>query len=177
MKPVRIEFVQQQRWRGVWVVALLVCLALVAVGASHWLQRERGARDVDTRISELTAQIVRSQTPITIKVDPRQASTEQAIQFLHRDYNKVFATVENLKEPGVRLRGLTLEVSSNTLRLEYDLESIVKAAAVSAALNTGYEDHPWKLESVSGPNSPATTGLAPTVPVFRGVWVAQVDKM
>ena len=151
MNPVRIEYVQSRRWRIVWGVAVLAIISLAGAAGWHWLQRSGQAGDLNTRIAAIKAQIQRALTPAAVVVDPRQLSTELATGFLRTDYNKVFAGVENLNEPGARLRALTLEMSSNTLRLEYDLDTVVKASTVTTALNAGYEDRPWKLESVRMP--------------------------
>lgn len=179
MKPVSIEYVRAERWRTVWGIALFVVLATVGATGWQWLQRSGDARELDGSIAELKAQIQRAQTPVPAVVDPRQASTEQAIRLLRADYNKVFAAIENLKEPGARLRSMTLEVSSNTLRLEYDLESVVKASAVTEALNGGYDGRPWKLESVSAIGGPAIAGAAQAAHggLFRGVWVVRIDSL
>ena len=179
MKPVRMQYVQSGRWRAVWGVALLAIAVLVGSAGWHWLQRGGQTRDIDTRIAEIKVQIRRAQTPVVVAVDPRHTSTEQAIRHLRTDYNKVFAVVENLNEPGARLRALTLDVSSNTLRLEYDLDSVVKASAVTAALNAGYEARPWRLDSVAASNGSMAAGVVPTVPVvtFRGVWSVAVARL
>ncbi|WP_036838898.1 hypothetical protein [Polaromonas sp. CF318] len=64
--------------------------------------------------------------------------------------NKVFASAENLKEIGVRLRGLTLNGTAGVLRLEFELDAMPKASAVTEALNGGYESRLWQLESLTG---------------------------
>jgi hypothetical protein len=94
--------------------------------------------------------------------------------------NPVFASAENLQEPGVRLRSLTLEAAEGSLRLEYDLESMVKASAITDLLNTGFEQRPWQLESVSGSADIATVGgmpMPPTTSGFRGAWTVQLKKL
>jgi hypothetical protein len=59
-----------------------------------------------------------------------------------------------------------LDATANTLRLEYELDSVDKAATITKALNTGYDARPWQLESVS----------AATAPLFRGPWVGAAQK-
>lgn len=48
--------------------------------------------------------IQRLRQPVLNPADPRYASAEQAARLLQLDLNKAFAVVENIKEPGVRLR-------------------------------------------------------------------------
>ena len=179
MKPVHMEYIRSRRWRAVWGVALLAIVALVGSSGWIWLQRSGLPQDIDSRIVEIKAQIQRAQTPVVAIVDPRQTSTEQAIRFLRTDFNKVFAVVENLNEPGARLRALTWDASSSTLRLEYDLDSVVRASVVTTALNGGYEAPPWKLESITASNGLVAAGAAPTAPVavFRGVWAVMVERL
>ena len=179
MKPVFVEYARAERWRTVWGIALFVVLATIGAAGWQWLQRNGEVREIDSRIAEIKAQVQRAQTPVPAVVDPRQASTEQAIRFLRADYNKVFAAIENLKVPGARLRSMTLEVISNTLRLEYGLDSVVKASVVTGTLNEGHEQRPWKLESVSAIGGPAIAGAAQAAHggLFRGVWVVRIDSL
>jgi hypothetical protein len=60
-----------------------------------------------------------------------------------------------------------LDATANTLRLEYELDSVGKAATITKALNTGYDARRWQLESVS----------AATAPLFRGRGWAQLKKL
>jgi hypothetical protein len=58
------------------------------------------------------------------------------------------------------------DATANTLHLEYELDSVDKAATITKALNTGYDGRPWQLESVS----------AAPAPLFRRQWVRQLKK-
>lgn len=177
VKPIRIDFVHGQGWRTVWVCAAVVCVALVAATAWKWQKLDRATRETRDQIAAIEQELQRARTPVLTKVDPRQTSIDQAVKLLSQDLNKAFATVEGLQEPGVRLRTLTLDATSNTLRLEYDLDSVVKASSVTAALNGGYDNAPWKLESVSGSATSPTGGVALPTRVFRGVWSVQMENL
>lgn len=183
MKPVQIEFIENQRWRWIWALAVIVCLTLLSVLAWRWAQLNTALAQENEHIAALQAQLQQHSAPVQNKADPRQASAEQAAQWLQQDLNKGFATAENLQEPGVRLRGLTLENTSGVLRLEYDLDSVVKASAVTEALNAGYESRPWRLEGVSGSGADglvgqgSTTPMVPVAPVFRGVWSVRLKSL
>lgn len=183
MKPVQIEFIEDQRWRWVWALAVTVCLTLTSVLAWRWAQLNTALAQENERIAALQTRLRQHSTPVQNRVDPRQTSAEQAAHLLQQDLNKGFATAENLQEPGVRLRGLILENTSGILRLEYDLDAVVKAAVVTEALNAGYESRPWRLEGVSGSAADRSLGqgstlpVVPVAPVFRGVWSVRLKSL
>lgn len=168
MKPVHIEFIENTRWRWVWGGALVVGGCLLAYCVWRAGQINQATQQESARIATLQTQLQLLRTPAPpAQADPRSASTQLATQLLQLDLNKAFAAAENLQAPGTRLRGLTLEATANTLRLEYELDSMDKASTITEALNTGYEGRPWQLESVS----------AATAPTFRGQWVGQLKKL
>lgn len=167
MKPVHIEFIENTHWRWVWGAALVASVGLLAYGVWRADVLHLGTQQETARAAALQTQLQLLRTPPPAQVDPRSNSTQLAAQLLQWDLNKAFAAVENLQAPGARLRGLTLEATANTLRLEYELDAMDKAATITEALNAGYESRPWQLESVS----------AATAPMFRGQWVAQLKKL
>jgi hypothetical protein len=124
------------------------------------------AKEVGEGVSASQARLAELQTPVKTVSDPRAASVEVVLQLLKLDLNKPFSTAENLEEPGVRLRSLSLDAASDSLKLEYELDSVVKATAVTEALNAGYETRPWRLESVSASDSQ-----------FRGVWSVRMRDL
>ena len=176
MKPIRIDFVHGQGWRKVWVCAIVVCAALAAAAAWKWQKLDRTTRDIHEQIVAIEQALERVRAPALSITDPRQASIDQAVKLLGRDLNKAFATVENLRQPGVQLRALALDGTSDTIRLEYDLNSMAKVSLVTAALNGGYENAPWKLESVIGSGASTVGSAAQTAAVFRGIWLVRVNK-
>ena len=183
MKPVHIEFAENRRWRVVWAFAAAMSLFLLGAVGWRWTQLHSRAMQESDRIAALQVQLQKARAPIQARIDPRQARAEQAAQLLQQDLNKVFATAENLNESGVRLRGMTLDNTASVLRLEYDLDAIVKASAVTEALNGGYETRPWQLEGVSGAAVGGSMGIGSTIPtvptaaVYQGRWVAQLKGL
>lgn len=180
MKPVQIEFIEDHRWRWVWASALVCCLGIVGGLAWRGHQAEQAAQQERARISAVREHLQQLRTPATIPVDPRRTSSELAAQLLQRDLNLAFSTVEHLQEPGARLRGLAWEAAANTLRLEYALDSVLKASAVTEALNAGDDRRPWQLESVGGGGANGASGSVSMVsgpPAFRGVWSVQLQKL
>lgn len=167
MNPVHIEFVENTRWRWVSGGALVVGGCLLAYCMWRADQISQATQQEGARIAAAQTQLQLLRTPAPTVADPRGASTQLAAQLLQLDLNKAFATIENLQAPGARLRGLTLDATSNTLRLEYELDAVDKASTITEALNTGYDVRPWQLESVS----------AAAPPVFKGQWVVQLKKL
>lgn len=176
MKSIRIDFIKDKRWRWVWAAAALSGLCVTGLAAWHWEQAHKAGRDVESRISIARQQVAQLSAPRVVIVDPRQTSAEQAAQLLQQDLNKVFASAENLKEFGVRLRNLNLDGPGGVLRLEFELDSLPRASSVTAVLNEGYENRPWQLESVTGATGNNPTGVA-SAQTLRGLWLVQLNKL
>lgn len=183
MKPIQIEFVEDQRWIGVWALAFVSCLTMVSLIVWRATQLNTALAQEKARVVALNSQLQQRSAPVQIKTNPRQLSAEQAARLLEQDLNKGFAAAENLQDPGARLRALALENISGVLRLEYDLDSMVKATTVTEVLNSGYEDRPWRLDAISGAvagasvGSGATMPMVPVTPVFRGMWSVQMKSL
>jgi hypothetical protein len=180
MKPVRLDFIEDRRWRLVWSAALVCALALAGNLIWRLVPIYEAQGEEQALIAAAQLQLQNKPTSVQGEANPRFASLSQAAQLLQQDLNPAFASAENLQEPGVRLRSLTLEAGEGSLRLEYDLESMVKASAITDLLNTGYEQRPWQLESVSGSADSGTVGgmpMTPTTSGFRGVWTVQLKKL
>lgn len=163
MKPVRIDFVEDNSRLWAWFFVLAVAAALIGATATHWirLRQDTAVRTAEAAALQLQADAVRkAQAAVT---NPRLASTQRAAKLLQQDLNGVFAVVENYKEPGVRLRAITIDVTGNAVRVEYDLDSVQKVAELTAYLNGGHERGPWKLESVRGNRAGGLHQLASTV--------------
>lgn len=156
--------------------ALVCCLGVVGGVAWLWQLAELTAQQENARIAAVREQLLQIRTPVATQADPRRTSSAQAAQLLQRDLNLAFSTVEHLQEPGARLRGLSWEAAANTLRLEYALDSVLKAATVTEALNAGDERRPWQLESVGGAGANGASGsvsMTSGPPAFRGVWAVK----
>lgn len=178
MRPVHIAFIEDRRWRWAWILVALCCAGMLGSTVWQWTQKDQAIRGVIERISTLQKQLQILRTPGVVKTDPRQSSTQLAAQLLQQDLNLVFATPENLQITGVRLRSLSLESASGTLRLEYEMDSITKAATLTESLNMGYEQRPWRLDGVSGAvGGGNATGRSLAPAVFRGTWSVQLKHL
>jgi hypothetical protein len=180
MKPVHMEFIANQRWRWIWSVAALGCLGLLGSAGWHWRRLEPTIFAETERINAVQLQLQELRLPVQHPVAPGHAGYARAAKLLQLDLNKAFATIENLQESEIGLRSLTLEADSNSLRLEYGLDSIVKAAAITELLNAGYPDRPWRLDSVSRAAATPPLGMVPMVTEtmgFRGIWSIQLEKL
>jgi len=176
MKTIDIDFVADKRWRWVWAATAFCAICLASAVALHWQKTSQAMRDIESRTAIAQQQITQLNARRVVVADPRQASAEQAVQLLQQDLNKVFASAENLKETGVRLRGLTLDGGAGVLRLEFELDAMPTASIVTAALNGGYESRPWQLESVTGAGGGGQIGFA-SAQLVRGLWLVQISKL
>jgi hypothetical protein len=176
MKSINIDFVADKRWHWVWAAAALGAVCLAGAVGVYWQKTNRALQDIENRTAITQQQITQLNARRVVVADPRQASAEQAVQLLQQDLNKVFASAENLKETGVRLRGLTLDGAAGVLRLEFELDAMPTASIVTAALNGGYESRPWQLESVTGAGGGGQIGFA-SAQVVRGLWLVQISKL
>ncbi|OOG37826.1 hypothetical protein [Polaromonas sp. A23] len=175
MKSIQIDFIQDKRWRWIWIACLLSGVLLSGVTVWQWQKSDRAIRETGSRIEGVRQKLSQLNAPKESLPNPRHGSAEQAAKLLQQDLNKVFATIENLKEPGTRLRNLSLDGASGALRLEFEIDSVGKAASLTALLNTGYDNRPWQLESVSTATSnPMGFGSALN---HRGIWSVQLDKL
>jgi hypothetical protein len=139
-----------------------------AQSASSAARKELAA--INLKIEQLRA-------PRHEAVDPRRDASLQAAKLLQYDLNKVFATVENLTEPGTRLVSLSVDATASLVKLEYQLDSMPRAASVTAALNAGLDRSLWSLESatITAGQQGHTSGFIP-MPV-RANWSAGLDSL
>jgi hypothetical protein len=180
MKALRIEFVRDTHWRWVWMATMVCGMGMIALFTWRHLALQQEALQNTEQIHTLQLQLQKLRTPEPIKADPRRASIDQATQFLRVDANRVFATPENLDIAGVKLRYLSFENTSGTIKLEYELDSLDRAAAITEALNGGYDARPWRLENVNASNSNQVLGAAASIlsaQQFRGMWSARLNSL
>lgn len=176
MKAIDIDFVVDKRWRWIWATVAFCALCLAGAVAFYWQKSNEATRDIESRVNLVKQQMAQLNARRVIVADPKQASAEQAVQLLQQDLNKVFASAENLKETGVRLRNLNLDGTAGVLRLEFELDAMGKASTVTEALNGGYESRPWQLESVTGAGGGSQIGFA-SAQMVRGLWFVQLSKL
>ena len=179
MKRIDIEFVTSRSWIAVWVVAGLI--SALVLGYCGWryqaveseMSRER------VRLADLQQQWQKATQIKSVTSPTWQTSVSQARQRLAFDNSKVFAVIESVDVKGVRLKGLTLDVPSDILRLEYALEQATAATTVTDALNAGYDKRPWRLERITA--SAETQGSTMTWPSamapVTGVWSTHIGGL
>jgi ABC-type multidrug transport system fused ATPase/permease subunit len=182
MKALHVDFVTRTQWRSIWLLAVVAAVAAVATTLATYWKVYQNQRNLEQSILLLRQKAVAPTTPSTMPTDPRVANSRQAADLLQHDLNSVFTLVESIKAPNFRLRNLSLDSSAGTVRLEYELDSIPSAASLTLALNTGYSDHPWRLESVLANNNllpSASNGQPATSPstgAYRAVWSAHLHQ-
>lgn len=176
MKSLQFDFIPSKTWQGIWAVAGLCVLCIAGAAGWRWVQLQTTAQELAAQLQATQQDIQHLRQPVLNPADPRYASAEQAARLLQLDLNKAFAVVENIKEPGVRLRSMQLEPAGNTLRLEYELDAMAKATLITELLNTGYDVPPWQLESVSASGGNQAAYISSTQ-AARGIWSVQLGKL
>ena len=189
MRPVRIEFIEQQRWQEIWICALAVCTLMIAALALQWMRARQDIESQGQDRASMQAEVQRLQAPATVKPDPRQSSNKQLLQVLNLDLSGVFAAAENLKISGARLTGINLDAAADKLQLDYEVESLSKAAEVTELLNAGNEARPWKMGRISsmstissiGSSNSSNFSVSPSVSrqteAFQAVWMVSISAL
>lgn len=184
MQPLRIDFVPPTRWRLVWAVGAVFVLGIA--GAFAWK-----ASELVAEVQATTAEMARMQSETdrlrrlsAPKAHPRSASAIKAVALLQFDVNKVFSAMENVDVAGTRLMGVTLDMASGNLAMEYALEQSTQGQAITDALNAGYDTRPWHLDRItSAPVSTFTTGNVFTAQGatpklgHSGLWRVEVSRL
>lgn len=178
MKPISIEFVRSPRWLAVWAPAFL--LVGIALGVTYMKTRARAAvtDGIVTQALALQAQAhalqaERSKATDAGSADQKSIQLRAISRVLQRDWNVPFASIENLSEPGTKLLSFSADAASDSVRVEYEVDSMSHAAALTAALNAGYETPPWKLDSAT---ASAARGR-PGVEAMRATWTTKVEML
>lgn len=177
MKPVRIEFVRAPRWLTVWVPASLAIGVLFGTLAAMDQSLRRSGQQVRDDAVRVRAQIAslqeaEKQAAALRTTDPRQAQLLGVQQQLRLDWNPAFATVENMDQPGAKLVHFSINAASKTTRVEYEVESVVQASAMTVAMNAGTSTSPWRLERVTTGGSAAIAGDR-----MRATWSAHLGAL
>ena len=175
MSHVTIQFVRDQRWIVVWLVGVVVvCGLAAAIGEVARLLRHELASQ-GTKVADIRQQIAALQPRAqeAEKVAAPQAS--QLAVLLQGDINRAFAAAESQQEAGVRLRAMSYEAVAGELRLEFELDSIARAASVTANLNAGMDAQPWTMQQITASEAIAQSKSAPHA-VARGTWVVELSK-
>lgn len=176
MKPVRIDFVEPRAWRFIWAAAAGVVLAIVATtGVDVWQLRQQRVV-LEQQLATLQAQqlqrLAQAQPAASPQDNPRAASEAAARRLLQRDWNRLYDAIETPALVEVRLVQLNMDAVSGQVVLEYELESMAQASAVTQALNAvSGQDSLWRLDRLENPAQGGTVGVARV----RGVWHAVLE--
>ena len=185
MKPIQINFAENRQWRWIWMFAVLVCLTMISAVAWYGLEVRQELQRKRQDIEDMQVKLQQLKVPAVVKPDLRQQSKVQAAKLLNMDLNWMFVAVENLKLPGVRLTSIAFDAGTNRLRLDYDVDTLAKAAQVTELLNAGDESRPWKMERVvaNAASTSAGTGpfgggasQTPQSAGFKAVWTQRHEK-
>ena len=177
MKILRIDFVETSRWLVVWVPTFFAIGAVI--GAVYIKDRSwqtsidaTKSQSVQLRVQERALKDAVTKTA-TQAMEPRIAQLDGIRQKMRLDWNPAFATIENLQEPGTRLLLLRFDAASQTIGLEYEVQSIRQAIALTTAMNAGYATAPWKLEGATGVELAAPKGSDR----MRATWTTRLSDL
>lgn len=178
VKALRVDFLRRPRWLIAWLPACMVLGTVLGASIQQGRMLEAQTRATREQAARLAAQAteklkVQAQLAAEQARDPRRAELASVASALSRDWNPAFATVENLRQPGLRVLQLHLDGASGSIRLEYEVDAFAQAAAVTADLNAGYATAPWRLESIG--RIAAATG--PGNERLRAAWTARIDTL
>jgi hypothetical protein len=180
MKTLHIEFIHSQRWKWVWLLSAVGVSVSGILYAMQYRELSNARKVVETHIHELNKQLL----PIAaqpIAANPRRNTDLQVANTLQNDLNRVFTAIEVVKEPNTRLRNLSLDASSSTVRLEYEIDTVARATSVTLSLNAGYTEAVWRLESINSVSAATSGGTpvigVPVVSLFRAIWSVNSSKL
>jgi hypothetical protein len=180
MKTLHIEFIHSQRWKLIWLLAVACVSASGILYARQYRKLSNERKVAETRINELNKQLL----PIAaqpIAANPRRNTDLQVANALQNDLNRVFTAIEVVKEPNTRLRNLSLDASSSTVRLEYEIDTVARAISVTLSLNAGYTEAAWRLDSINSVSAATSVGSpmtgVPVASLFRAIWSANSAKL
>ena len=173
MKAISIEFVLSRAWRWVWGIAMVLLLGVLAIAGWKWYHIAQVSKSTRQALVEARAQLQKLSQREAPAADPRATSLQQASDLLQRNLNAAFTAAENMKEPGTKLKSLSYDAMANTLRLDYELDSVARSSSVTAVLNSGYETQPWSLDTVTA-ISGNQTGISASTTGARASWTGRI---
>lgn len=145
----KAEALRKTKHRGL-IVLFLAALLILGV----WFLMVQLHKQHETRLKLLTETTARLQS-LKQSHDRRQVSSSaQERQWkeigpkLELDINPVFNTIENIREPRVRLRSLELETTTHTATLVYELVSLEQVGSLHNALSKQDSDMSCRLMGI-----------------------------
>jgi hypothetical protein len=177
MKKLSIEFVRNQNWRWIWAFVGVCSIALILVSTRDWRINSADTTLIENQLELLRKPVLNVGKPSETKLDDRYSSTSKALTLIQQDLNAVFATIENINDPAIRLSSMALDVPAGVLRLEYELDSIEVAVILTEKLNGGYEMRPWKLESLNATKVVTSLNQQAVSPKIVGIWTMQLKNI
>jgi hypothetical protein len=173
MKPVQIQFTPDRNWLLPCLVTALACGAVLGDSAWRWRQDQLAMHALDVRLTA-ARKLADARAEQANVPDPYKAQKQALQRVLEADLSNAFAAVENMDEPKASLRSMEIDVSGNSVRLQYDFPAVTDAASVTFELNSGYDRGPWRLQGVGAVGASQAGTSAQT---FQGSWSVALDKL
>jgi hypothetical protein len=145
------EIRRARRWNWLLLgIGALACTAFFA-GLQQWRSVSAERQTFETEISGMNAKI--AQIKKSAEPMPEKAVTAnplaKAKDMVRLDMNPVFKAIEGIKIPNARLKQLTLEASSRTVQVTYELGQATQVSQMTSALNVGAPDLDWTLKNMT----------------------------
>ena len=177
MKPIRINFFEDQRWKLIWAVAVVVILCIVAITGWRLWQLSQEHSDIEDQIRKAQTQMMQLKGSIPTRTLAQQTELDRISRLLAQDLNKVFGTIEGISDKGVRLVSMSFDANSGAMELTYELESIELANVVTQRLNLGYDKKPWHMKSLSSVSKMMSPSMGSQASAFRANWTANYEGL
>jgi type II secretory pathway component PulL len=176
VRPVRIDFIDDKKWRAIWIItgAVLALVLIAYLALAH--QNTRHQNELHQELESLRTKMLAQAS--ARPADKRHAHALIMARLLQTDYNKVFQALETLKEPGIRLRQLHVDSATGRVRVEYEFENLDKISMISGHLNSGYSTPPWQFEgSSTNSGSIRSPAILTNQQTIRGTWSCLIDLL
>lgn len=175
MRLPRSSSARRRSWLILWLLVSSVIGIGVGTSAARLHSRQQATKTLSLERDHLRGK-VREQAQTTARAGTEQQtrSHEERILDMKRrmnvDLNPAFATIENLQMPGAKLQFLLIEGAEQTVRIEYEVDSVNQATLLTSTINNGASIPPWRLDGVS---TRSTSGGER----FRASWTARMNDL
>lgn len=187
MKPVKLDFVERPAQLGLANMILALAATFCVWGLWQAYLNHQLKKQYETSMQVLRQQLTELQATkprlneTQKDLDPnfvRQASI--AAKALSFDLNKALSPIENLRIPGVRLLGLSINSANNSVEVEYEISALEQAVEIGEALQAGRGTSPWILQSAtrqSRDQNSAESKDGALALIYLVRWSAKLDQL
>lgn len=176
MNHITIQFVPDKRWLVLWVTVFALVGGIALVFGRKAVIAQDELASLRAKMANVGQQIAALQPRTRGATDGATPQASQLAILLQSDLNRSFAVAESQQETGVRLRAMSYDSNVGELRLEYELDTVARAASITENLNGGIDTRPWTMQQIAAMEASAPSKSATFQPAARGTWVAVISK-